>query len=300
MNTSQIGFAVKRAQLSEDSLKYARVTLLINGVEVNGYLGLPELLAYTRSALSACRYYLFTCTCGVPGCAGVDDTIIQFNDEADKSVYWFFPKNSYDSLNSQTLKFDRNQFFNAVSQLRKELQELESEGFFYEHDVTVASRDEDFMQTYTPVSIDDYVGHLNIEPYEILRSRQLALYHSVSDLRKGLELVRLKYGDNETYQIEVLDLVTAVYDEFAKRLRHGKDFDATLFTAIIQFVEDAVENHGYFASDFLFLVSENDSKFSEKMLLSIIRNVFNTYARRDYKVTQLKSSTEITIHKVEE
>lgn len=122
--------------LSEDDL--TQYDLLFSDIEINGkpfiersidFLALHKTLLKEKSSP-----YIFTCSCGIPGCAGVWSGI-DVSNEKDKIV-WKFNKERYDLLIKEeiskelvvdekdyVLVFDKEQYKIEIEQFAKRMKE---------------------------------------------------------------------------------------------------------------------------------------------------------------------------------
>lgn len=123
--------------LSEEDL--AQYDLLFSDIEINGkpfikrsvdFLALHKTLLKEKSSS-----YIFTCSCGIPGCAGVWDSIKVSNQE--DIVIWRFDKVKYDLLIKEeiskdlvvdgkdyVLTFDKEQYKGEIEKFVKKMEEV--------------------------------------------------------------------------------------------------------------------------------------------------------------------------------
>lgn len=122
--------------LSEEDL--TEYDLLFSDIEINGksfikrtvdFLALHKTLLKEKSSS-----YIFTCSCGIPGCAGVWDSIKVSNQE--NRVIWRFDKEKYDLLIKEevskelvvdgkdyVLTFDKEQYKSKIETFAKKMEE---------------------------------------------------------------------------------------------------------------------------------------------------------------------------------
>lgn len=74
------------------------------------------------------EFDLFTCGCGVAGCAGFMTSVIQ--NKTEKSVKWIFPTDKSYKVEKLEYEFDRVEFENTVEALRSKMLELEKENIY--------------------------------------------------------------------------------------------------------------------------------------------------------------------------
>lgn len=81
------------------------------------------------SKFSEVEFDLYTCSCGIAGCAGYFDDIYQ--TRSDSHVTWKLRGKTSEQFKTETLVFDRNQFDEAFETLRKDIFDLETQGYHF-------------------------------------------------------------------------------------------------------------------------------------------------------------------------
>jgi hypothetical protein len=108
----------------KSSLKEYDVQVIFNGVALkhNIFNAGPVVPA---SRFDFAEFDLFTCSCGIAGCAGFHNQVVQ-NKTAD-TVKWTFPDDKSYSVDKLEYEFDRVQFEQEFETLRSKMLELQKE-----------------------------------------------------------------------------------------------------------------------------------------------------------------------------
>lgn len=120
----KIHYTIKK---TEDNNSYD-INLYLNDEHVLPYslLNVIDLLAANDLSVD---FYLFTCSCGSPGCAGIFDSVLQSCDE--NFVEWkFVEDNSYKTLKNKYI-FNKKEFQEILNSLKLDLLNLEKEKYIY-------------------------------------------------------------------------------------------------------------------------------------------------------------------------
>lgn len=158
--------------LSEDDL--TQYDLLFSDIEINGkpfvnrsvdFLALHKALLKEKSSP-----YIFTCSCGIPGCAGVWSGI-DVSNEKDK-IIWRFNKERYDLLIKEevskelvvdgkdyVLVFDKEQYTIEIEQFAKKMKkerESQSKAMVLEVYGDMPTVDDDVKNYENWLNDDDY------------------------------------------------------------------------------------------------------------------------------------------------
>ena len=109
-------------------------------IEVNGEKLIDKYVDFMALHLSAIAedtsyHYIYNCSCGVPGCAGIHDEIKVVKEE--DTIVWRFEKEIYDHLLTDKVKqsilvededyvvvFDKRQYREEIERLLKEMLEV--------------------------------------------------------------------------------------------------------------------------------------------------------------------------------
>ena len=257
--------------------QFIRLALDIDGIHLSG---LVDVLAMLRSLeIAGSRYYLLTCSCGAPGCAGIEDMIVQIIDYTTNKLHWHFPEESYGThFDGKSFTFDLNEFLAEIEKFKSNTRELESNGLRFPEFWDGQSSDDTSELAETFIRLDD-VKKWPIDGSDQLRSRKLMLFNSVSSIREGLKQVRMTQGlKRETYRMEILYVVDDVYEELAARTNNDLWFNPSLYTTAIIYVMDSV-NEGAFIDDDLFFGYQTE--FKGKVLKNSVMASFNKMMKRD-------------------
>ncbi len=272
-----------------------RLEIDIDSVPLKGTINLYDLI---RSQLiPASRYYLLTCSCGAPGCAGINDEIVQHIDITANSVYWHFPESSYGTdFNGKSFTFDLNQFKSEIAKFRNEVSDLERRGgrFMELSSDRVGDNGEMYEVTRTFGDIVFYP----IDEGEHVISRKILLYNSVSSIREGLKQVKMAQGlKRETYRLEIIDVVNDFYEELSARTNDFL-FNPSLYTLAIAYVNDSINEGAFIDDDFFFGA---DGQFKGKFLKNSVLASFNKMLKRGHgRLKSIVSAQSIKILPVKE
>lgn len=257
--------------------QFIRLALDIDGIELSG---LVDIVALLRSLdIAASRYYLLTCSCGVAGCAGIDDMIVQIIDYTTNQIHWHFPEESYGKhFNGKSFAFDLNEFLAEIEKFKSNTRELESKGLRFPELWQGQPSDDSGELTETFDRLDE-VKYWPLDGSDQLNSRKLMLFNSVSSIREGLKQVKMTQGlKRETYWLEILYVVNDVYEELAARTNNDLWFNPSLYTTAIIYVLDSVKE-GAFVEDDLFFGYQTE--FKGKVLKNSVMASFNKMMKTD-------------------
>ena len=265
------------------------VDLDIDGVHLKGFVDVPYLLRSLE--VPASEYYLLTCSCGVAGCAGIDDMIVQHIDYATNVVHWHFPNNSYgESFNGKTFTFELNQFMSEIEKFKNEIRDLEKRGgrlmHFYSDKMGLNNQLEHVALTM------DEADKYPIHEGDHIDARKILLYSAVSSIRDGMKHVKISYGSRESYRYDIRSLVNNFYEELAARTNDLR-FNPKLYTLAIVYINDCVRE-GQFIDDAVYF--DGESTFKHKMLRSAVVATFNKMLRLDNR--PLKSVRSVQLIKI--
>lgn len=241
--------------------------------------GLVNIYSLLRSLnVPASKYYLLTCSCGVPGCAGVDSEIVQIIDYTTNTVHWHFPNDSYgEHFNGKSFSFNLQKFTSAIESFKSEVRYAEARGGrfaqFWSAEIDENSSLQESLHTLDELTIDP------IHEGDILESRKILLFNSVSSISQGLATIKMTQGlKRETYNLDIMYLVDGFYEELAARTNNDLRFNPGLYTLSIVYVTDSVKE-GAFINDDLFL--SNEHKFKGKVLKNSVMATFNKMMKMD-------------------
>lgn len=158
--------------LSEEDL--TEYDLLFSDIKINGKPFIKrtvDFLALHKTLLNEkTSFYIFTCSCGIPGCAGVWDSIKVSNQE--DRVIWRFDKVKYDLLIKEeiskelvvdgkdyVLMFDKEQYKNEIEGFVKKMEEARAS----QSKAIVLEADGDMPTIHN--DIKDYPKWLNDDSY---------------------------------------------------------------------------------------------------------------------------------------
>lgn len=158
--------------LSEEDL--TEYDLLFSDIKINGKPFIKrtvDFLALHKTLLNEkTSFYIFTCSCGIPGCAGVWDSIKVSNQE--DRVIWRFDKVKYDLLIKEeiskelvvdgkdyVLMFDKEQYKNEIEGFVKKMEEARAS----QSKAIVLESDGDMPTIHN--DIKDYQKWLNDDSY---------------------------------------------------------------------------------------------------------------------------------------
>lgn len=110
--------------IEKTSLKQYDVKVVLNGFSL-GHVIFNADTVVPAGRFDFAEFDLFTCGCGVPGCAGFHTSVIQ--KKSDHSVKWIFPTDKSYNVEKMEYDFDRIQFENTVESLRTKMLELEKD-----------------------------------------------------------------------------------------------------------------------------------------------------------------------------
>lgn len=272
--------------------KFIRLALDIDGIPLSGLVDIQALLRSLQIAAS--RYYLLTCSCGVAGCAGIDDMIVQVIDYTTDQLHWHFPEESYGAhFNGKSFVFNLKEFLAEIEKFKTSTRELESQGLRFPEFWDGRQSDDGDGLTESFIRLDD-VKHWPIDGSDQLNSRKIMLFNSVSSIRTGLKQVKMTQGlKRETYWLEIMYVVNDVYEELAARTNNDLWFNPSLYTTAIIYVLDSV-NEGAFIDDDLFFGCQTE--FKGKVLKNAVMASFNKMMKMDQDpVKSIVSASSIKI-----
>lgn len=97
--------------------------------------------AVSVSDFKSVEFDLFTCSCGVAGCAGFQDYVL--HKRSEQCVTWTFPKEDYYKTDKKVYTFKQDQFDEEFKALKDKMLSLEKEGVYHE---TMLSDEREFEQ----------------------------------------------------------------------------------------------------------------------------------------------------------
>lgn len=161
------------------------------------------------------EFDLFTCSCGVPGCAGFQIPIYQKNNNT--TVTWTFPEEDIYKTNKKVYKFDKQQFQESFYILYSNLLKLESEHVFLLSNFEDMEYEEDeengFVAKETsPISIADGVSFWN-KKFEAESKAHEIISEVLGDSFSNIFSVQYD-GKQSKYNCSAYDLVCSVLNEF--------------------------------------------------------------------------------------
>jgi len=106
----------------KSSIKQYDISVILNKVAL-GHVIFNGEEVIPASKIDAIEFDLFTCDCGVPGCAGFHTSIIQ--KKTENTVKWIFPTDKSYSVSKLEYEFDRRQFEEEFNTLKYKMVELE-------------------------------------------------------------------------------------------------------------------------------------------------------------------------------
>lgn len=136
---------IDREQIPGNIEQY-NVEVLLNGVSLSRSLFSFEVLATASPKCLHTKFGLYTCSCGVPECAGYMDEITL--DKTDNTVSWVFPEEAGYSPEKQVYVFDRVEYEKEIEALYALMLDLETKKVFHESTIE-AVEDEDGASLYT-------------------------------------------------------------------------------------------------------------------------------------------------------
>lgn len=121
------------------------INIVLDGKKVKSFLDVSAIIAHAKIEEQtpdiirnhpkdgAKQFFAFTCSCGVPGCAGFFDPVIQQLESINSVdfVKWSVAPNKSTSIAGDYL-FPAQKYYAAIDELKTKLINLEQDGYFYE------------------------------------------------------------------------------------------------------------------------------------------------------------------------
>lgn len=226
--------------------------------DVSVYLNekrLPHNLFNAVEVLSVYKYRfaefdMFTCSCGVAGCAGFQTPVI--HEVSNEIVTWTFPSGNDYKTEKKVYHFDKQQFNNAFIELNKEMLSLEKKKII--HDTLI--RDESIYLSLEEDTEDVPKYEIGMKIKEALKWYENR-YEGVQEFK---DLLNTKYpewvkkdfyytyeGKESKYTYKLSEIVCRLLNEYPKRPNEKK---------FLKNCEIAVEA-------ILEMLSGNNKKFKE-------------------------------------
>lgn len=121
------------------------VNMLLDGKKVNAFLDIAAIIAHSdiesqtpeairnNTQFGVKQYFALTCSCGVPGCAGFFDPIVQTLETINgvEFVKWSVAPNKSTFVEGDYL-FPAQKYYATMTDLKNQLINLEQSGYYYE------------------------------------------------------------------------------------------------------------------------------------------------------------------------
>lgn len=224
MDTIQFEITDIRA-IKDSAIKSCEVAMLFNGQPIpDGLFNAAEVIA--ASHFNIAEFDLFTCTCGVPGCAGYHSRVKQAKENG--VVSWEIPEEY--RTDKQEYLFDSEQFSEAFKSLFSRLEELERDKIYVSSNFRSVIDDEDI----DPVSIRKGVDWL-MDQFQADENLNVTLKNFKPDLY-GKEFF-VRYGDEVCrFKTDLHYLVCGIMNQYP---RAAKD---NFYLAKAKLAAKAVDN----------------------------------------------------------
>lgn len=190
------------AEIKNTDIKQCDVALFFNDLPIRGLLNANEAIAASR--FNVAEFDLFTCSCGVPGCAGYQEPVKQTKESG--LAIWKFPECYKTDKNEY--RFDHQQFTSAFDGLFSKLESLESDNIYAASNIDLMGDDdrEEAVSTSIRKGVDRLTGRFQADEDLHVALKGHNLY--------GKEF-RVGYGDQMCqYSIDLADLVCAVMNMY--------------------------------------------------------------------------------------
>lgn len=134
VNKLSFTLEVKDLKLESDQqesldFKQAFVVFEIDGKPLNKVGQEFDFAEIIASSFFGHDFYLFTCSCGVPGCANYHNPVELAIIEDQNLVYWTFPQEpGYKELEGEVYKFDLKAYLQLIESLQTQLIALNEKG----------------------------------------------------------------------------------------------------------------------------------------------------------------------------
>lgn len=107
--------------------KFFDIDILLNNKKVsNSVFNSIDTLA--SSSIDNCEFNLYTCSCGVPECAGYYEPIQQYTN--DDIVTWKFPEKSPYIIDKQIYNFEKKRIFSTLTEIKEHILNLSTQNVF--------------------------------------------------------------------------------------------------------------------------------------------------------------------------
>lgn len=150
---------------NSNDLRFFDVEVFLNEERLsNSLLNLANVLAVcnvnklSRGIPFEAHFDLFTCECGVPGCAGFHDSIQQSVN--DFEVVWVFPVENYYKTSKFVYSFDKMHFMQEVQRFAKKVFDLEEEMVYHQTQVRDDERFFSDSETTTENTSETVISNL--------------------------------------------------------------------------------------------------------------------------------------------
>lgn len=149
----QFFFADQDGEQAVKTLMRVQPYLRFNGKEINGFLDIYKLLNMKES-IENDDFYLFSCSCGVAGCAGIWEPIkVELNNSnisfiiPENSNYSFLDKNKY-TFNLEQLQSEIEHFIHLLEEQLKYMENLDNLMITLDNDFEFDESIKDFLDFY--------------------------------------------------------------------------------------------------------------------------------------------------------
>lgn len=130
-----------------NNLKTYSITIHLNDELLSTNLNVADLLCLKEKFIVNTEFFLFTCSCGIPECAGYYEKTTHLVN--DTNVIWNIPNENDIDLSKYQFIFNKEEFYIAVENLYLNILKLELENSF--HSTLVD-------QNFTSEKDEDYIG----------------------------------------------------------------------------------------------------------------------------------------------
>lgn len=250
------------------------IDVLINDEIVSGTLNVQSVLALP--CVPSSEIYLFTCSCGVPECAGIWDTI-SHKVEGDK-VIWRIKEHSTHEEKARNLVFDLNLFLQSIYDLKSEIISREAKGEF--HSTCTESLFTELDESIIGVHVSDYLPQiehnlkLEFEFDSFLKAKAPDLY--------GRKFIFEYDGNKSKFDLTLDELVCRILNDSPRRFKGDMNSNNYFHTK------------SALALKAIYLALDNDFSLMFKMTHRSYKEFETHYSHSIFNLTYMDEQVEST------
>ncbi len=214
MDKIQFIFSQPKLILENSSIQSYQIKVVLNG-KILGDSMFNTAYVIAASKFNFSEFFLFTCSCGVPECAGFHEPIIQ--EKFDGTVKWIFPKENYYQTEKLNYQFSQMEFENEFESAYQKIVSLEKKHFVCQ------SMIDEYGEA---LSIDMNLEHI-IKSYQEKNDFHLFLKENLKDFINQEFFIKHK-RDLSKYTFTIKDLL------YKYNFSSSKDQDVLYFINFIK------------------------------------------------------------------